>query len=83
MKYVVGSILLALCIGCTDADRAQYNSIGCRHKVALYSGGKLVREWTSTGKVLTEEHSDGWYFEDAGTHRLVRVSGDVVIEPIE
>jgi hypothetical protein len=42
--------------------------------------GEAVREWHSTGKVLTEANSDGWYFMDKSNNKLVRVSGDVTVE---
>lgn len=70
-------------MGCTDATISQFGALGSKHKIELYSGGQLVREWTSTGKVLTEEHSDGYYFTDTATNRLVRVSGDLVIYPVD
>jgi hypothetical protein len=29
---------------------------------------------------VNEKNSDGWYFEDAKTHKLVEVAGTVVFE---
>ena len=82
MRYAI--IAVAICLsGCTDAFRSGVQSFGSRHHIELWSGGQKVREWTSTGKVLTEEHSDGYYFCDSETNKLVRVSGDLVITPIE
>ena len=74
--------VIACCVlgGCFDAQRAQYSAIGSKFRVTLYSGGEAIRSWESTGKVLTETDSDGWYFTDAKTGKLVRLSGDVVIE---
>jgi hypothetical protein len=80
IRRIVLGILLLLGSGCTDAEMAERVSLGSRCRVTLYSGGKPVREWVSTGKVQTEEKSDGWYFMDAGTSKLVRVSGDVTVE---
>ena len=73
---------LATC-GCTDAARSSYAAYGAEHSVELWSGGQKVREWTSTGKVHSEENSDGYYFMDKKTGKQVRVTGDVVITPIE
>lgn len=67
-------------ISCTSADRAKLGSIGSHHKITLYSGGIAVRVWHSSGVIQNEEHSDGYYFMDDTTRRLVRVSGDLVIE---
>jgi hypothetical protein len=78
-------IFLLLVIGisalsCTDAVKEKYlANYGNSFKVEMYSGGKLVREWTSTGKVSTEKESDGYFFKDKSTGKLVEVSGDVVI----
>lgn len=79
LKYLIIGLLLLT--GCTDAYTAQWQSIASEHKIELYSGGELVKEWTSTGKVLSEENSDGYYFKDKLTGKLVRVTGDLVITP--
>lgn len=65
--------------GCTDAERAKIGGLGDEHRVELYSGGELVRTWTSSGKVHSEQHSDGYYFNDKDTGLLIEVAGDVVI----
>lgn len=64
----------------TASGRAQLGAWNNSGHVTLYSGGKLVREWDSVGKVREEEQSDGWYFQDSKTRKLVRVSGTVVVE---
>ena len=66
-------------VGCKDATRAQFSSLGKRHRVEMYSGGQKVREWIATGNISNEEHSDGWYFEDETTGKLVEVTGQLVI----
>lgn len=56
--------------------------VGGAYRVTLYSGGKPVREWQmSNGIVNEEEGSDGWYF-NCKSH-VVRISGDVVVEPLD
>jgi hypothetical protein len=77
-----GTLLLGILslVGCTDAEMARLGAYGNEHTVTLYSGGKPVREWTSTGKVKSEQNSDGYFFEDKATGRLVRVTGDLVIQ---
>jgi hypothetical protein len=66
--------------GCTDAQIAKVGALGSGHKITLYSGGQAVREFHTDGKVVSEEKSDGYYFMDRATGKLVEVSGDVVIE---
>lgn len=76
------SLLFILLTGCKDSDRAQWRSMSSKHRVTVYSGGKAVGVWTSTGNVSNQEHSDGYYFEDEETHKLIEVSGTVVIEQL-
>lgn len=76
-------ILLATIIGgvgCTDANMKQFTSLGYAGTIVCYSGGKEIYTGTSTGKIATEKDSDGWYFVEAGTSKLIRVSGDCLIK---
>jgi hypothetical protein len=74
-------ILLALLtlIGCTDAGFKQITTIGSPAEITCYSGGTKILEDKSTGKILTEEGSDGWYYQSAVTGKLVRASGTCII----
>lgn len=82
MKYLslLTLALAAMLSACSDAQRAQWGSLGNPGDIVCYSGGKVIYQGRSTGKISTESQSDGWYFEDSETHRLVRVSGDCVIK---
>jgi hypothetical protein len=81
-RTVAAMLIMFMCCvaGCTDAQQSQLGSLGSKFTVTLYSNGESVKTWTSTGKVMTESESDGWYFTDEKTGKLVRVSGSVVIE---
>ena len=70
--------VLAVMEGCTDRELASFSSYGEVHVVELYSGGRVVATFESTGKV---ECTAGGIcdFMDATTHKLVRTTGDVVI----
>jgi hypothetical protein len=72
-------IALLLLLACTDAQIARNRALGDPGHITCYSGGQVIYDGDATGKILTEEQSDGWYFMDAKTDRLVRVSGDCVI----
>jgi hypothetical protein len=72
-------LLILTLIACTDTQIAQVSAIGEPGHITCYSGGQVIYEGDSTGKIATEESSDGWKFMDAATQRLVRVSGDCVI----
>lgn len=80
MKLFTLLVLLTV-VGCKDATRAQWKAMGKRHHVTLYGAtGTVIRDWWSTGNVSNEERSDGWYFEDEKTHKLVEITGTIVIE---
>jgi len=80
--FVAFAILLAtvITLGCMYATVKNYTSIGSSAVVKLYSGGVLVEQWKSTGKVLSENSSDGWRFVCEETDKLIRVTGTVVVE---
>ena len=76
---VVAVASMLLFCGCTSATRQKIASFGEPHKIEMYSGGVKVCEWESTGYVRSEENSDGYFFTDRKTGKLVKVIGDVVI----
>ena len=78
-KILIGLFFLCL-IGCTDAARKNLTTLGSPATVTCYSGGKVIYDGVSTGKVVTESQSDGWRFVDSATNKLIRVSGDCVIK---
>lgn len=78
IKIFIISVCL-LFVGCTDGKWKKVTAIGSPAKVTCYSGGKIIFDGKSTGKVSAEEQSDGWFFEDSETNKLIRVSGDCVI----
>ncbi|MFQ5517457.1 MAG: hypothetical protein ACE5E8_07765 [Acidimicrobiia bacterium] len=70
--------------GCTDASRSKIMGYGSQFQVTLYAcDGSVIREWTSSGKVKSEETSDGYYFMDKGSGRLIEVTGTLVIEKLD
>ena len=80
MRYGLVVLALALGIGCSNAQKAKIGAWGEKHKITLYSGGKKVGEWTCTGRIENEEGSDGFFFLDDKTGKLVRICGTAVIE---
>lgn len=80
MKVVFCIMVLFSMVGCTDAEVKQVFTLGKPGDIICYSGGKEIYKGSSTGKIATEQGSDGWFFEEAGTNKLVRVSGDCVIK---
>jgi hypothetical protein len=80
-KILLGGIVafFGLLSGCTCAYVKQITSIGSSGHIVCYSGGQKIYEGDSTGKIATESQSDGWYFEEKVTNRLIRISGDCLI----
>ena len=77
MKLLI--ILTAfLVFGCSNAEYAAINSWSKPHDVKCYSGGVLIYSGAATGMIMNEANSDGFYFEDAVTRKIVIVSGDCV-----
>ncbi len=73
------ALLLCSLLGCTDAGWKNFTTLGDPGHVVCYSGGQKIYEGDSTGKIATVTNSDGWEFEEQGTGKFVRVSGDCVI----
>lgn len=79
------TILLAFVLvvtSCTEGYRSKAAAFysGAAARVTCYSGGKPIYDSCSTGKVSSEKESDGYFFRDAVTNRLVEVSGECVID---
>jgi hypothetical protein len=72
-------VMFSMKYGWTDAERKQVLVTGSSAKVVCYSGDREIYNGASTGKVQTEQGSDGWFFEDKITHELIRVSGACLI----
>ncbi len=84
MKKVFLIIGLALLASCNITPKGErLGEKGGEHKVELYSGGKLVNTWTSTGNVVGYASSDKFYFHDKGCDCDVKVTGDVVVTKIK
>lgn len=74
-----GWLVLFVLSGCTDAGWSKLTAYGNSATVECYSGGKLIYKGSSTGKVKSEESSDGYFFRDAADGKLKEVSGNCVI----
>ena len=66
---------------CTDAGwDSAVGQLNEEHTIRLYSGGQLVREWTSTGAVKDDESGAGFAFREKETGKFVRVQGSITVE---
>lgn len=79
---LIGSILgaaLAL-TACTDTTKAHWSALGDVARVTCFSGGKVIADDYSTGKVANADGSDGYEFKSQTTGRLTQFSGDCVVD---
>ena len=72
-------IINIILIACTDAQMAKLGGLGNEASVKCWSGTKVIYEGKSTGKVQSEADSDGYFFKDKATGKLMEVSGNCVI----
>lgn len=74
---VIAALLL---LGCTDSTKARLRAYGEKARVTCYSGGAVIYDGCSTGKVASSYQSDGWAFMDGATGRLIDVSGACLVD---
>lgn len=79
MKKLVLSMFLVLGVSCSDAGRAKIFGFGQARSIVCYSGGKMIYKGNSTGKINSEQQSDGYYFKEQGTGKLIEVSGNCIL----
>lgn len=79
----VSKVLLAMALGlaltsCTDAKRASMFNYGETAYIKCYSGGQVIFEDQSTGKVLQLD-GDGITYKSAKTNKYVRAFADCIV----
>jgi len=77
---MIGFVLLFALAGCTDAQQASLGALGSKARITCHSGGRVIYDGCSTGKVSSNHNSDGYGFKDAETQRYVDVSGECFID---
>jgi len=71
--------IMATMVSCTDAEKSKLGGYGDTFTVKVL-GPDTVITYHSTGKVISEQNSDGYYFTNRDNGKLVEVSGNVIIE---
>jgi hypothetical protein len=80
MNFNILFIMLAFTLtSCTDGRMSKLMSYGSSRSIECYSGAKLIYKGISTGKISSETQSDGYFFRDSATGKLMEVSGNCVI----
>lgn len=79
MKKLVIAITAALALsGCTDAEREALFAYGDEAEITCYSGGKVIFNDTSTGKVVQLD-GDGITFRSKSSRGYVRAYADCIV----
>lgn len=79
MKNIVLFILSTMTLSaCTDATFSKYTQLGSAQEIRCYSGGVEIYHGHSTGKVMSEGNSDGYYFTERSTNSIVEISADCI-----
>lgn len=79
MKLLILMVAVVSMMACTDAGWSKLTSLGSGAHIKCYSGGQIIYEGYSTGKVISEENSDGYFFRDKADDKLKEISGNCVI----
>ena len=72
---IIGSLING---GLKSSKLGQIRSLGHHFEIACYSGGQLVYQGDSEGQPSNENSSDGFYFTDNNTGKLVEVAGTCI-----
>lgn len=81
MKKLFLLVSILLLFSCTDAGRAKFGGYGDDFKIEVLSSntGEVIKTYYSSGKVLSEGQSDGYFFMDSATGELTEISGGIVV----
>ena len=71
--------ITATMVSCTDAEQSKLGGYGDTFTVKVL-GPDTIITYHSTGKVISEQNSDGYYFTNRDNGKLVEVSGNIIIE---
>ena len=80
MKKMIFVVLALLSFGCTDAKFGKFTNFGNSASIKCYSGGQVVYDGEFTGKVISEQNSDGYFFKEKSSGQFVEVSGNCTIK---
>lgn len=79
-KLLAASLLVLGLAACTNADFHRTFNYGAGGRVTCYSGGVVISDDFSAGRIHTEQGSDGWYYVSSSDNDLKQVSGQCVVQ---
>lgn len=80
MKKIILAAALVALAGCTNTQRAHFGALGANGHIVCSSGGKVILDDFSDGKIHNADGSDGYEFMSSTTGRLTQSNGDCVID---
>ena len=82
IKYVIIAAAV-FSSGCTDAMMGKFKSLGSAARVRCWSGGQLIVDTVSSGKISSEANSNGYYFVERSSGDVIEVDADCVFRYIK
>lgn len=82
MKIAIISMAVVLAAACTDADMAHMSQLNDPAHVQCFSGGQIVYDGHSTGKIQSNQSEDGLYFKEKESGKFVRLYADCVVRSL-
>lgn len=79
MKKIIIVLGMLLLTSCTDARMGKLMSYGDSRSIECYSGTLLIYKGVSSGKISSEAQSDGYFFVEKGSKKLMEVSGNCIL----
>ena len=80
IKFALVAVLALSLNSCTDAEMSKIGGYGDKFQIEVINcDGSVSRTYISTGKVLSEANSDGYFFTDSKTGKLVEITGRLII----
>ena len=71
---------LLFTFSCSDAIKAKIKGSGSEFSIEMINcDGSIAKTWISSGKVSSEQDSDGYYFMEKETGKLIEVTGRLII----
>lgn len=78
MKKILFAAVLLGMVGCKSSNISQVTSLGSSFHITCYSGTAVILDTLSEGQPSNESYSDGFYFKDKATGKLVEVTGTCI-----
>lgn len=75
---IVILIFACVAVGCTDAQRSSYGAYFDRAEIFCYSGGKVIFQDQSTGKV-EQLDGEGLTYRSAKSGKYIRAYADCIL----